>query len=114
MADFTQLADGVAQQNGADEDKTQCEAKSIANLFVKFMVQEQRILDLSPLRQKHVGKFADFLRFNIYKHYCKSARDEELTRREWVTAQVSCRQQLGSLDQTIGPCLPGYGFSSMS
>ncbi|MET4453427.1 hypothetical protein ABIB10_003496 [Bradyrhizobium sp. RT3b] len=55
MADFAQLADRVAQQNRADEhwdDKTQRQAKSIANLFVKFMVQDQRILDLSLLRQE--------------------------------------------------------------
>lgn len=82
MAEFAQLADRVAQQNRADEhwdDKTQRQAKSIANLFVKFMVQDQRILDLSLLRQEHVGKFVDFLRFDIYKHYGKSARDEQLT-----------------------------------
>lgn len=82
MADFLQFAGRVAQQNAADshwDEKTQRQAKSIAGLFVKFMVQDQRILDLSLLRQEHVGKFVDFLRFDIYKHYGKSARDESLT-----------------------------------
>nr|WP_145987041.1 tyrosine-type recombinase/integrase [Bradyrhizobium vignae] len=82
MADFAQFADRVVQQNDADEhwdEKTQQQAKSIANLFVKFMVQDQRILDLGLLRQQHVGKFVDFLRFDIYKHYGKSTRDEQLT-----------------------------------
>ncbi|WP_312016234.1 DUF6538 domain-containing protein [Bradyrhizobium vignae] len=82
MADFAQFADRVVQQNDADEhwdEKTQRQAKSIANLFVKFMVQDQRILDLGLLRQQHVGKFVDFLRFDIYKHYGKSTRDEQLT-----------------------------------
>jgi len=43
------------------------------------MIQDQRIPDLSLLRQEHVGKFVDFLRFEIYKHYGKSVRDENLT-----------------------------------
>jgi integrase len=82
MADFSQFADRVAQQNAADDhwdDKTQRQARSIASLFVKFVVQDQRILDLSLLRQEHVGKFVDFLRFDIYKHYGKSVRDEDLS-----------------------------------
>jgi hypothetical protein len=65
MADFLRFAERVAQQNAADnhwDDKTQRQAKSIASLFVKFMVQDQRIQDLSLLRQEHVGKFVDFLR----------------------------------------------------
>ncbi|MBR0827242.1 hypothetical protein JQ596_17085 [Bradyrhizobium manausense] len=82
MADFSQFADRVAQQNAADnhwDAKTQRQAKSIASLFVKFVVQDQRILDFSLLRQEHVGKFVDFLRFDIYKHYGKSVRDEDLS-----------------------------------
>ncbi|MGJ5202889.1 DUF6538 domain-containing protein [Bradyrhizobium sp. HKCCYLR20261] len=82
MADFVKFADRVAQQNDMDEhwdEKAQRQAKSVANLFVKFMVQDQRILDLSLLRQEHVGKFIDFLRFDIYKHYGKSVHDERLT-----------------------------------
>lgn len=82
MADFSQFADRVAQQNAADhhwDDKTQRQAKSISSLFVKFVVQDQRIHDLSLLRQEHVGKFVDFLRFDIYKHYGKSVRDEDLS-----------------------------------
>lgn len=82
MADFSQFAERVAQQNAADnhwDDKTQRQAKSIAGLFVKFMVQDQRLLELGLLRQEHVGKFVDFLRFEIYKHYGKSVRDGSLT-----------------------------------
>lgn len=82
MADFLQFAERVAQQNAADnhwDEKTQRQARSIAGLFVKFMVQDQRIQDLGLLRQEHVGKFVDFLRFDIYKHYGKSVRDESLT-----------------------------------
>lgn len=82
MADFLQSADRVAQQNAADDhwdEKTQRQAKSISTLFVKFLVQDQRIHDLSLLRQEHVGKFVDFLRFDIYKHYGKSVRDEDLS-----------------------------------
>jgi hypothetical protein len=78
MADFSQFADRVAQQNAADDhwdDKTQRQARSIASLFVKFVVQDQRILDLSLLRQEHVGKFVDFLRFDIYKHRKSAGRD---------------------------------------
>lgn len=82
MADFLLFAERVAQQNAADnlwDEKTQRQAKSIAGLFVKFMVQDQRIHDLGLLCQKHVGKFVDFLRLEIYKHYGKSVRDESLT-----------------------------------
>jgi hypothetical protein len=82
MADFTQFAERVARQNDADDhwdNKTQQQAKSISNLFVKFVVQDLHIHDLNLLRQEHVGKFVDFLRFDIYKHYGKSVRDEQLT-----------------------------------
>lgn len=75
IADFSEIADRVIQQNAADghwDEKTQRQAKSISNLFVKFMVQDQRIHDLSRLSQVQVGKFVDFLRFEIYKHYGKS------------------------------------------
>jgi hypothetical protein len=82
MADFAQFAERVARQNAADNrwnDKTQRQAKSISSLFVKFMVQDQRILDLGLLRQEQVGKSVDFLRFDIYKHHGKSLRHEDLT-----------------------------------
>ncbi|QOZ67286.1 DUF6538 domain-containing protein [Bradyrhizobium arachidis] len=82
MADFSRFADGVIQQNAADghwDEKTQRQAKSISNLFIKFMVQDQHIHDLNLVSQTEVGKFADFLRLEIYKHYGKSVRDERLT-----------------------------------
>jgi hypothetical protein len=43
------------------------------------MVQDEQVQDLSLLRQEHVGKFVDFLRFEIYKRDGKSVRDESLT-----------------------------------
>jgi integrase len=80
--DFSKFAERVIAQNAKDghwDEKTQRQAKSISNLFVKFMVQDQRILDLNLLRQEHVGAFVDFLRHEIYKHYGKSVRDERAT-----------------------------------
>jgi len=49
MTDFAELADRVVQVNAKDvnwDEKTQRQAKSICNLFVRFMVQDQRLLDL--------------------------------------------------------------------
>jgi len=82
MADFLQFADRLAQQQAADgnwDAKTQRQAESISKLFVKFMVQDQRIHDLRLLTQEHVGKFVDFLRLEIYKNYGKSPKDEHRT-----------------------------------
>jgi len=82
MADFLQFAERLSQQQAADgnwDEKTQRQAESISKLFVKFMVQDQRIHDLRLLTQEHVGRFVDFLRLDIYKHYGKSARDEQRT-----------------------------------
>jgi hypothetical protein len=39
-------------------------------------VQDQRIHDLNLVGQTHVGKFADFLRLEIYKHYGKSVNGD--------------------------------------
>jgi integrase len=85
FSDFTQFADSVISQNAKDshwDEKTQRQARSISNLFVKFMVQDQRILDLNSLLQKHAGAFVDFLRHDIYVHYGKSVRDERATIQE--------------------------------
>jgi integrase len=82
MAEFARFADGVIQLNAADghwDEKTQRQAKSISSLFIKFMVQDQHVHDLNLVGQTQVGKFADFLRLEIYKHYGKSVRDEERT-----------------------------------
>ncbi|WP_404543012.1 DUF6538 domain-containing protein [Bradyrhizobium sp. USDA 223] len=82
MADFLQFADRLAQQQVGDgnwDAKTQRQAESISKLFAKFMVQDQRIHDINALTQEHVGKFVDFLRFDIYKNYGKSPKDERLT-----------------------------------
>lgn len=82
MADFLQFADRLAQQQVADgnwDAKTQRQAESIAKLFVKFMVQDQRIHNLHSITQENVGRFVDFLRFDIYKSYGKSSKDEHRT-----------------------------------
>ena len=82
MADFLQFAERLAQQQIADgnwDEKTQRQAESISKLFTKFMVQDQRVEDLNALTQEHVGKFVDFLRFDIYKNYGKSPKDERRT-----------------------------------
>ncbi|MBB4260519.1 MULTISPECIES: DUF6538 domain-containing protein [unclassified Bradyrhizobium] len=79
MADFSKFADDVILHNARDghwDDKTQRQARSISNLFIKFMLQDQHVQDLNALRQQHVGKFVDFLRSDIYKNYGKSAKDE--------------------------------------
>ncbi|MEH2506376.1 DNA-binding transcriptional ArsR family regulator [Bradyrhizobium sp. AZCC 1578] len=82
MADFLKFAEDVIKlnaKNGHWDQKTQRQARSVSNLFVKFMVEDQEIDDLNALRKAHAGKFADFLLLEIYKHYGKSVRDEHLT-----------------------------------
>jgi len=82
MADFLQFADRLAQQQVADgnwDAKTKRQAESISKLFVKFMIQDQRIHDLHLITQENVGRFVDFLRFDIYKNYGKSSKDERRT-----------------------------------
>jgi integrase len=82
MAEFSKFADDVILHNARDghwDDKTQRQARSISNLFVKFMLQDQQVLGLDALRQHHVGKFVDFLRSDIYQNYGKSPKDEHRT-----------------------------------
>lgn len=79
MADFSKFADDVISQNAKDghwDDKTQRQVRSIAGLFVRFMLQDQHVQDLNSLRQL---RFVDFLRSEIYVHYGTSAQDEHLT-----------------------------------
>jgi integrase len=82
VSDFTKFAEDVIKlnaKNGHWDQKTQRQARSVSNLFVKFMIEDQHVDDLNLLRQAHIGKFVDFLFFEIYKHYGKSVRDEHLT-----------------------------------
>jgi integrase len=82
IADFSKFAEAIIKLNansGRWDQKTQRQARSISNLFVKFMLQDQDIHDLNLLRQAHVGKFADFLLFEIYQNYGKSPKDERRT-----------------------------------
>jgi integrase len=82
MAEFSKFAEAFIKLNGKNDrwdQKTQRQASSVSNLFVKFMVEDQRINDLNALGQAHVGKFVDFLSFEIYRHYGKSVWDEHLT-----------------------------------
>lgn len=79
MAEFSKFADNVILNNARDgnwDDKTQRQARSISNLFVKFMLQDQHVQYIDALRQQQLGKFVDFLRSGIYKNYGKSAKDE--------------------------------------
>jgi integrase len=101
MADFSKFAEDVISQNARDDhwdEKTQRQVRSISGLFVKFMLQDQRMQDLNSLRQSHVGKFVDFLRSEIYKHYGKSAKDEGRTiaeLREVALAHSSNKRGIG-------------------
>lgn len=82
VADFAKFAEDVIKlnaKNGHWDQKTQRQARSVSNLFVKFMIEDQQVDDLNLLRQANVGKFVDLLFFEIYKHYGKSVRDEHLT-----------------------------------
>src|SRR6185369_9358634 len=62
IADFAKFAEAVIKLNaksGQWDPKTQRQARSVSNLFIKFMIEDQQIDDLNLLRQAHVGKFAD-------------------------------------------------------
>jgi hypothetical protein len=72
IAEFSKFAEDVIKlnaKNGHWDQKTQRQARSVANLFVKFMIEDQQVDDLNLLGQAHVGKFVDLLFFEIYKHY---------------------------------------------
>jgi integrase len=82
MAVFSKFAEEIIKlndKNGRWDQKTQRQASSISNLFVKFMIQDQEVDDLNALRQAHVGKFVNFLLFEIYQNYGKSRKDEHRT-----------------------------------
>jgi integrase len=82
MTDFSKFAEEVIKlnaKNGHWDKKTQRQARSISNLFVKFMIQDQEIDDLNALRQAHAGKFVNFLLFEIYQNYGKSPKDARRT-----------------------------------
>jgi integrase len=82
MTEFSKFAEEVIKlnaKNGHWDQKTQRQARSISNLFVKFIIQDQEIDDLNALRQAHAGKFVDFLLFEIYQNYGKSPKDEYRT-----------------------------------
>lgn len=79
---FSTFANELILHNATDglwDGKTQRQAKSICDLFVKFLIEDQDVRDLRALRQIHVGKFVDFMRSEIYKHYGKSYKDEGRT-----------------------------------
>jgi hypothetical protein len=82
IADFSKFAEELIKlnaKNGRWDQKTQRQARSISNLFVKFMIQNRDVHDLNSLRQAHAGKFVDFLLFEIYQNYGKSPKDERRT-----------------------------------
>jgi hypothetical protein len=82
IADFSKFAEELIKlnaKNGRWDQKTQRQARSISNLFVKFMIQDQDVHDLNSLCQAHAGKFVNFLLFEIYQNYGKSPKDERRT-----------------------------------
>jgi hypothetical protein len=82
MAEFSKFAEEIIKlndKNGHWDQKTQRQARSISNLFVRFMIQDQEVDDLNGLRQAHAGRFVNFLLFEIYQNYGKSPKDEHRT-----------------------------------
>jgi integrase len=57
------------------DPKTQRQARSITDLLVKFLLQDQKIDGLNLVRQENMARFVDFLRHDIYTHYGRSSRD---------------------------------------
>ncbi|MDF0492254.1 DUF6538 domain-containing protein [Bradyrhizobium yuanmingense] len=79
MARFSEFTEQLILEHARDghwDEKTQRQARSISNLFVKFMLQDQHVESIEALRQHHMGKFVDFLRSDIYQNYGKSPKDE--------------------------------------
>ncbi len=111
------FAEGIIASKQKDElwdEKTQRQVRSIAGLLVKFLLQDQRVEDLSRVSQENLASFVDFLRQDIYKHYGRSSRDERRTIAELrdIAAQKSenkrgierdtLNRHLGFLSQVFG------------
>lgn len=82
VRELLNFAEGIIAAKSKDElwdEKTQRQARSIADLLVKFLLQDQRVEDLNAVRQENLALFVDFLRHDIYKHYGRSSRDKRRT-----------------------------------
>ena len=73
--------------------KTASQASRLFALFERFLAEECGLEDLSALRQSHLAKFVNFLQFEIYKHYGKSAADVQRTIAELRAVAASKNQE---------------------
>lgn len=113
MADLEGFTEKLIAVNAKQEhwdDKTQRQVRSISNLFVKFMLQDQHVEDLQLVDEAHLGAFVDFLSFDIYMNYGKSAKDEERTITELrAVALTHAKSKRGIEGDTINRHLGNLG-----
>ena len=55
------------------------QAVALFVLFDKYLAEQCGVMGLTELRQTHLARFINFLQFEIYKHYGKSAADHGRT-----------------------------------
>jgi integrase len=82
IAEIAAFAEAIIKQKESEGEwdaKTQRQARSISRLLVKFLQQDSKIEFLNDLRQTHLSDFVDFLRYDIYKYYGRSSKDETKT-----------------------------------
>lgn len=80
--ELANFAEGIIAAKSKDElwdEKTQRQARSITDLLVKFLLQDQGVEDLNRVSQENLARFVDFLRHDIYTHYGHSSRDKRRT-----------------------------------
>ncbi len=76
------FAEGIIAGKAKDDlwdEKTQRQARSITDLLVRFLLQDQRVEDLNRVGQENMARFVDFLRHDIYTNYGRSSRDKSRT-----------------------------------
>lgn len=74
----TSLGAGLHRKREKESDwdeKTANQATRLYRLFEKFLAEDFGVSGLLALRQTHLAKFINFLQFEVYKHYGKSAAD---------------------------------------
>ncbi len=82
VKELLKFVEGIVAGKAKDDlwdEKTQRQVRSIADLLVKFLLQDQRIDDLNLVRQENMARFVDFLRHDVYTHYGRSSRDKHRT-----------------------------------
>ncbi len=65
------------QKERSWDNKSCRQAASSFGLFDKFLTEECKISSVSQIGQKHLAQFVNFLQFEIYTHYGKSASDHD-------------------------------------